>query len=125
MREILSQRGFTEEEIPQLEQMEDFAEVRKRVEQAQAETLLAELETRSNARTETASEETDARIEADTRTLEERWTAFKTDVLAITKTPESETPPETLEDMRTRLETEAIERVDENIRSRVASIPVI
>jgi len=105
MREILSQRGFSQEEISTLESRDDYIEVRERVERMQADRLLDELETRTQARVETAEGNLDA-----------RWEAFKTDINAI-EIPEIETPaaPETLEEIRTRVETEAQETLENSI----------
>ncbi len=115
MREILSQRGFSQEEISTLESRDDYIEVRERVERMQADRLLDELETRTQARVETAEGNLDA-----------RWEAFKTDINAI-EIPEIETPaaPETLEEIRTRVETEAQETLENSITQIMWNIPLI
>lgn len=109
MREILSQRGFSDEEIITLETRADYEEVRERVERMQTDRLLDQLETRT--------EET---IETETQDLEARWERFKADIMAL-ETSEEEEAPETLEEMRTRLEAEAIERAETIIREQAAT----
>lgn len=114
MREILSQRGFSESEIVVLEAREDYLEVRERVERLQADQLLDQLQAR-----------TEAHVESIEENLITRWENFKNDVLAITA-PERETSThETLEEMRARLESEAQENITQMIEQRVGWVPLI
>jgi hypothetical protein len=111
MREILTQRRFSEEEIALLEARDDYEIVQQQVERLGINTLLDRLEIRS---------------EETIHSLEERWEQLKQDIAQIEADGlqvQNETG-ETLDTLRERLQSEAIARTEETIRSRVGWIPV-
>jgi len=118
IKEILTSRGFSEDEIGTLETREDYEAVKLRIEQLQADSLLDELEAR-----------TIEWVETQTLDLETRWERFKAAITALewweSDTPDTETAEETLDEMRTRLEQEATETAENAIREKFSWIPFI
>jgi len=111
IREILTNRGFSDTEIGALETREDYEAVKLKIEQLQADSLLNELEARAIEGVETQALD-----------LETRWESFKAAITALEwwepGTSDTETTQETLDEMKTRLETEAIEAAETAFREQ-------
>lgn len=69
MREILTQRGFSEAEISQAEQLEDYEAVKLRIERIQIDTNLDALELHS-----------DETVNAESLDLAQKWESLKTEL---------------------------------------------
>ncbi len=90
MRDILSQRGFSDDEITSLEARDDYESIREQFESIEVELLLNHLEERA-----------DNVVGLETQDLEARWEHFKQAVRELVSERQSiqEQTGETLDEM--------------------------
>jgi len=118
MREILTGRGFTETEVTTLEAREDYELIKLKVERLQADSLLDDLEAK-----------TEKWVESITQSLDDRWNTFKEAIEKLElseQIPEnSVSPSDTLKEVRTKMKVEAIETAETAIKAKFSWIPLI